>query len=72
MEYDVHGTVEVVVTVTVEAENGEEAIEKAQKCFGGIQSYCGNGGIDKLIGVSGSNESIELDGNVEFDDWTEH
>lgn len=72
MKYDVHGTVEVVVTVTVDAESGEEAIEKANEGFGGVHSYAGNGGLDKLIGVSGSNETINVDSQVEFDDWTEH
>lgn len=72
MKYDVHGSATVVVTVTVEAENGEEAIEKAQEAFGGLHSYCGNGGVDKLIGVGGSNESIELAGEPEFDDYTEN
>lgn len=72
MKYDVHGTVEVVITITIDAESGEEAIEKANEVFGGVYSYAGNGGLDKLIGVNGSNESINVDSPVEFDDWTEH
>lgn len=71
MKYDVHGTMTVVVTITVEAESGEEAIEKANEEFGGVNSYAGNGGCDKLIGVRGSNESIEADEEPVFDDWTE-
>lgn len=70
MIYDVHGSATVVVTVTVEAESGEEAIEKARKFFGGMRFYCGNGGV-KLIGVTNDNESIELDGEPDFDDYTE-
>lgn len=72
MEYDVHGSATIVVTVTVEAENGEDAIEKAKEVFGGLRPYSGNGGVDKLIGVEGVNESIELDGEPEFDDYTEN
>lgn len=71
-KYDVHGTAPVVVHITVEAENGDQAMEIAKKKFRGVKEYTGNGGVDKLIGVEGSNESITIDGDVEFDDWTEH
>ena len=71
-KYVVHGSVPVVVHITVEAENGEQALEIAAQKFKGIHDYMGNGECDKLIGVEGSNESITVDGNVEFDDWTEH
>lgn len=71
-KYDVHGTVPVVVHITVEAESGEQAIEIAEKKFKGVHEYMGNGGYNKLIGVEGSNESITIDGNVEFDDYTDH
>ena len=71
-KYDVHGTVPVVVHMTVEAENGKQAMEIATRKFKGIHEYMGNGGSDKLIGVEGKDESITIDGNVEFDDWTEH
>lgn len=70
-KYDVHGTVPVVVHITVEAENEEQAIEIATKKFNGVHEYLGNGGCDKLIGVGRDNESITIDGNVEFDDCTE-
>lgn len=71
-KYDVYGTVPIVVTITVEANSGEEAIEIAARKFQGVRGYVGNGGLDKLIGVDGTNESIEVDGEPEFDDWTEH
>lgn len=71
-KYDVHGTVPAVVHISVEAENGDQAMEIAEKKFRGVKEYAGNGGIYKLIGVDGDNESITVDGNVEFDDWTEH
>lgn len=70
-EYDVHGTVPVVVHIAIKAESGKKAIEMAGKKFKGVHAYLGNGGSDKLIGVSGENESITIDGNVEFDDYTE-
>lgn len=46
------------VYVKVEAEDKEEAIEKA---YGEVylSSYAGNGGGDKLIGVSDSYMSVE-------------
>lgn len=72
MVYDVHGTAKVVVTVTVEAETEEEAIEKATEEFGGLYGFVGNGGIDKLVGVNGLNEHIYADEEPEFDDVTEH
>lgn len=71
-KYDVHGTVTVVVHITVKAENGDQAMEIAKKKFRGVKEYVGNGGVDKLIGVEGSNESITIDGDVEFDNCTEH
>lgn len=71
-KYDVHGTVPVVVHITVEAENGDQAMEIAEKRFRGVKEYAGNGGCDKLIGVEGNNESITVDGNVEFDNCSEH
>ena len=71
-KFDVHGTVPVVVHIAVEADNGEEAIKIANKKFGGVREYAGNGGMDKLIGVEGFNESITIEGTPEFDDYTEH
>lgn len=71
-KYDVHGTVPVVVHITVEAESEEQAIKIATKKFKGIHEYLGNGDCDKLIGVEGEHEAITVDGNVEFDDYTEH
>jgi hypothetical protein len=41
----------VFVTVEVEAENEESAIEEGLN-DSVINAYCGNGGNDKLIGVS--------------------
>ena len=70
-KYNVLGNASVTVCVTVEANSEEEAMNKANEQFNGIHSYCGNGGVDKLIGVEGSNVSIAADESVEFDDVME-
>ena len=57
-KYTVLGNTSVTVSVEVEANSEEEAIEAAYAKFGGIHAYCGNGGVDKLIGVQGSKETI--------------
>lgn len=71
-KFDVHVTIPICVHVTVEAENGEQALKIAAQRFNGFLEYAGNGGTDKLIGVEGTDESVTIDGNVKFDDWTEH
>lgn len=42
------------------------AMEEAYDKFGGVHEFVGNGGLDKLIGVYGTHESIAADGEVEF------
>ena len=72
-KYTVTGYANVVVEVTVEAENEEEAIEKAYNNVG-IDNYCGNGGTDKLIGVCNTNEataSIYADSELEYEEVEE-
>lgn len=67
-KYTVTGYANVVVEVTVEAENEEEAIEKAYDNVS-INNYCGNGGVDKLIGVCNTDEataSIYADSEFEY------
>lgn len=67
-KYTVTGYANVVVEVTVEAENEEEAIEKAYDNVG-IDNYCGNGGVDKLIGVCNTDEataSIYVDSELDY------
>ena len=66
--YTVTGYAIVVVEVTVEAENEEEAIQKAYDNVS-IDNYYGNGGADKLIGVCDTEEataSIYADSELEF------
>ena len=67
-KYTVTGYANVVVEVTVEAENEEEAIEKAYDNVS-IDNYYGNGGTDKLIGVCDTDEataSIYADSELEY------
>lgn len=67
-KYTVTGYANVVVEVTVEAENEEEAIKKAYDNVG-IDNYCGNGGVDKLIGGCNTDEataSIYADSEFEY------
>ena len=71
MLYRVFGHTVVNVSTIVEAESEAEAIEVAQREFEGIDSYVGNGGDDKLIGVEGENETIAADDYVVFDDAQE-
>lgn len=76
-EFTVYGTVqtniEVVINLTEEEMEGlsneeiqDVLIEKAYDDFGGISAYLGNGGDDKIIGVTGSNESIHCENDPEF------
>lgn len=70
--YCVYGLATATVTITVEADSPEEALEKANDQFGGVSGYAGNGGMgDKLIGVSGWNETIQYDDSPEFTDVEE-
>lgn len=67
-KYIITGYTEVTIEVTVEAENEEEAIEKAYDNVS-IDNYFGNGGVDKLIGVCDTDEataSIYADSELEF------
>lgn len=68
------GHTPVTVSVMIEVPDNavlteSEIYAKAVKKFGGIRSYLGNGGNDKLIGVEGDGESISADESVTFDDF---
>ena len=67
-KYQVIGTTTVTVYKEVWAANEEDAINKANDELQGLTSYCGNGGVDKLIGVDGYDESVAADGWIEWDD----
>lgn len=63
-KYRVYGTVEVVVTKEVWANSESEAYEKASEQLETLESYLGNGGDNKLIGVDGHDESVDVCGNT--------
>lgn len=71
--YRVTGMCKIICGMTVKAEDEKEAIEKANEMFGGLSSYVGNGGTDKLLGVSDTsfNQWIAPDADPEFDECEE-
>lgn len=73
-EIRVLGHTTVTVSTVIKVRDGTELTEKqilarAKKKFEGINAYCGNGGDDKLIGVSGDGDTIAADEEIEFDDY---
>lgn len=73
-KYIVTGKVTAFISVEIEAESKEEAIEKAYEECSGPMSFVGNGGCDKLIGVCNTDNadvSIECDDEVEYTDVEE-
>ena len=70
-KFKVYGNYTVTITKEVWANDEDEAITKAEEKFGGIMSYVGNGSMDKLIGVSSDDESIEADGMAEWNEAEE-
>ena len=65
-KYIVSGKTTAFISVKIEAESKEEAIEMAYEECSGPTSFVGNGGYDKLIGVDGDNVSISCDDEVEY------
>lgn len=70
MKYTVHGTVRIGVSVTVEAESEEEAMEAANDKWEGLSDYCGNGRPSgALVGTSDRNVRIET--IIDEPEWTD-
>ena len=67
----VWGTVPVSVCIEVEADNEDDAYDVAYDKFGGVTGFVGNGGMGKLIGVTGSKESINHGDEVDWDNCEE-
>ena len=67
MKYRVYGYAEVEVTIDVEADNEDEALEVALDSRFYLSSFCGNGGTDKLIGVDGEDESVYPIGEIRYE-----
>ena len=66
--YRVFGHTTVTVVTEVIADNETEAYEKAVNDLFDLDSYAGNGGTDKLIGVSGDCQSVAADEEITYDD----
>ena len=68
-KYAVYGKVVAWVCVELEAEDQEEAIEKAYDECSSVMVFVGNGGTDKIIGVCDTDSakvSINCDDEVEY------
>lgn len=70
-KFRVYGTVSVTVTKEVWAHDEDDAYKKASMSLQSLEAYCGNGGYDKLIGVSGSDESVDVCEDIEYNDIEE-
>ena len=67
-KFRVCGVTVVTVTKEVWAHSEEEAYDKAFEQLSSLTGYAGNGGWDKLIGVSEADESVSADNEIEYDD----
>lgn len=68
-QYDVPFTITVSGIMKVEAENVDDAVDVCcdEATF---DSYCGNGGCDKLIGTT--DERISFDGSIDINEINEN
>lgn len=66
MKYCVFGKTTVYVTVIVSAMDEEEAIELAGEQLPKLMDFDGNGGMDKLVGVTEDNESVLAEDEIEY------
>lgn len=68
-KYAVYGKVIAWVCVELEAENKEEALEKAYDERTSLDAFVGNGGTDKMVGVCDTDSakvSISCDDEIEY------
>lgn len=73
-EYRVYGWITARVSTVVDADSEEEAYEKAEYEFNGVENYTGFGDFDHLIGVSGDEDTITCESLVDWSDceiWEE-
>ena len=68
MLYRVYGHTTVTVVVEVKANSEEEAYKAASDQRRCLDAYAGNGGMDRLIGVDGEDESVSADEEIVYDD----
>lgn len=67
-KYRVYGHTTVTVIIDVKADSETKAYETAIDELCGLTAYCGNGGIYKLVGVDGDEQSVKADEEIEYDD----
>nr|WP_303182478.1 hypothetical protein [Lachnoclostridium phocaeense] len=68
MKFKVQGTTTVDVYVEVEARNREEALAAAFTSLNCLTAFCGNGGTDRLIGISSDVQaSIKAEETIRYD-----
>lgn len=68
-KYAVFGKVIAFVCVELEAEDKEDAIERAYDECSSVMAFVGNGGTDKIIGVCDTDSatvSINCDDEIEY------
>lgn len=68
-KYVVSGKVSAWVCVELEAEDKEDAIERAYEECSSVTAFVGNGGTDKIIGVCNTDSaevSINCDDEIEY------
>lgn len=68
-KYVVFGKVSAWVCVELEAEDKEDAIERAYEECSSVMAFVGNGGTDKIIGVCNTDSaevSINCDDEIEY------
>lgn len=68
-KYVVYGKVTAFVCVELEAEDKEDAIERAYDECSSVMDFVGNGGTDKIIGVCDTDSatvSINCDEEIEY------
>ena len=68
MKYIVTGKTNVMVNLEVEADTEEGAMEFACKELGSLTAFVGNGGSDKLVGVSLQKAHIDPSDEIEWID----
>lgn len=67
-KYRVYGTTTVSVVKEVWANSEEEAYDKADLKLNCLTAFCGNGGVDKLVGVYDDDESVAANDTIYYDD----
>lgn len=67
-KFKVYGVVTVSVTKEVWAYDEDDAYNKASMNLPTLTAYAGNGGWDKLVGVSESDEAVDVFEDIEYND----